>query len=108
MLDGRWQTFHCVFSLSWWTERFLPNNPDQRVAVVADMLAKIFAALVAINIYLNAGYEWVCACCGCHTPEKISASSDIFNGQKTPEKSAFWMYLSDFLPEMFIPQQIAE
>lgn len=109
MFDGCGQTFHCVFSDSLWTERFLPINPDQRVAVGAGMLAKIFAALVVINIHINAGYKCVCACCGCYTPsEKISASSDIFDDQKTLEKSSFWMHLSDFVPETFIPQQIAE
>lgn len=70
MFDGHWQTFHCVLSVSWWTERFLPNNPDQRVAVGAGILAKSFAALVAINIYLNTGYKCVCACCGCYTPSE--------------------------------------
>lgn len=51
----------------------------------------------------------VCACWSCYTPsEKNWASSGIFDDQKTLEKSAFWMHLSDFLPETFIPQQIAE
>lgn len=110
MFDGRWQTFHCVLSVSWGAERFVPNNPDQRVAVGAGLLAKIFAALVAINIDLNAGYKCVCACCGCCTSsEKNSGSCLTFLRPKNKaEKSAFWMHLSDFLPETLIPQQITE
>lgn len=46
--------------------------PSIQTSVGAGLLAKSFAALVAINIDLNAGYKCVCACWGVIHPLKKS------------------------------------